>query len=129
MCLGHFFFFKQKTAYEMRISDWSSDVCSSDARPREAADARADDLFGAIVAPADEIAEQIAAQRAADAAQRGLGNPLLARHRIGGAGRRSHQRAPRGPHHQLARTPPAPVSFNPSPPPPHPNPSSLPPYP
>src|SRR3546814_13977502 len=33
-CLGFFivlfFFFKQKTAYEMRISDWSSDVCSSD---------------------------------------------------------------------------------------------------
>src|SRR3546814_4349352 len=32
------FFFKQKTAYEMRISDWSSDVCSSD-------------LAGAILAP------------------------------------------------------------------------------
>src|SRR3546814_9430429 len=37
-----FFFFKQKTAYEMRISDWSSDVCSSDLialltrRPRNA---------------------------------------------------------------------------------------------
>src|SRR3546814_7443879 len=38
MCEAHymisricfFFFFKQKTAYEMRISDWSSDVCSSD---------------------------------------------------------------------------------------------------
>src|SRR3546814_7882726 len=29
-CLLVFFFFKQKTAYEMRISDWSSDVCSSD---------------------------------------------------------------------------------------------------
>src|SRR3546814_4313493 len=29
-----FFFFKQKTAYEMRISDWSSDVCSSDQRPQ-----------------------------------------------------------------------------------------------
>src|SRR3546814_10521490 len=29
---GIFFFFKQKTAYEMRISDWSSDVCSSDLR-------------------------------------------------------------------------------------------------
>src|SRR3546814_2512168 len=29
------FFFKQKTAYEMRISDWSSDVCSSDLRHRE----------------------------------------------------------------------------------------------
>src|SRR3546814_10886030 len=28
--LSRFFFFKQKTAYEMRISDWSSDVCSSD---------------------------------------------------------------------------------------------------
>src|SRR3546814_1580613 len=27
---GFVFFFKQKTAYEMRISDWSSDVCSSD---------------------------------------------------------------------------------------------------
>src|SRR3546814_9891280 len=28
--VASFFFFKQKTAYEMRISDWSSDVCSSD---------------------------------------------------------------------------------------------------
>src|SRR3546814_9776404 len=28
--MSYFFFFKQKTAYEMRISDWSSDVCSSD---------------------------------------------------------------------------------------------------
>src|SRR3546814_10037818 len=41
------FFFKQKTAYEMRISDWSSDVCSSDlpdcivvCLPDEAADMR-----------------------------------------------------------------------------------------
>src|SRR3546814_14832911 len=31
-----FFFFKQKTAYEMRISDWSSDVCSSDLPPARA---------------------------------------------------------------------------------------------
>src|SRR3546814_19983480 len=30
LCVLVFFFFKQKTAYEMRISDWSSDVCSSD---------------------------------------------------------------------------------------------------
>src|SRR3546814_11026929 len=43
-----FFFFKQKTAYEMRISDWSSDVCSSDPRgmlrdePRQCMDARHD---------------------------------------------------------------------------------------
>src|SRR3546814_9686381 len=35
------FFFKQKTAYEMRISDWSSDVCSSDLS--------ATDDFGAII--------------------------------------------------------------------------------
>src|SRR3546814_20685863 len=33
MVLILFFFFKQKTAYEMRISDWSSDVCSSDLEP------------------------------------------------------------------------------------------------
>src|SRR3546814_3681127 len=32
-CVFIIFFFKQKTAYEMRISDWSSDVCSSDLRP------------------------------------------------------------------------------------------------
>src|SRR3546814_1077391 len=31
-CCVSCFFFKQKTAYEMRISDWSSDVCSSDLR-------------------------------------------------------------------------------------------------
>src|SRR3546814_12957075 len=30
MLIAVFFFFKQKTAYEVRISDWSSDVCSSD---------------------------------------------------------------------------------------------------
>src|SRR3546814_4397274 len=30
LCFVFVFFFKQKTAYEMRISDWSSDVCSSD---------------------------------------------------------------------------------------------------
>src|SRR3546814_12226892 len=32
-CVLFFFFFKQNTAYEMRISDWSSDVCSSDLLP------------------------------------------------------------------------------------------------
>src|SRR3546814_9276586 len=38
-----FFFFKQKTAYEMRISDWSSDVCSSDLRTQ--LERRTDFLF------------------------------------------------------------------------------------
>src|SRR3546814_3014681 len=38
-CLSVIFFFKQKTAYEMRISDWSSDVCSSDLIALPAGDA------------------------------------------------------------------------------------------
>src|SRR3546814_10435394 len=52
ICFWHFlliFFFKQKTAYEMRISDWSSDVCSSDlnwTERVEGIDAGADDYLG-----------------------------------------------------------------------------------
>src|SRR3546814_7293673 len=64
--LCFFFFFKQKTAYEMRISDWSSDVCSSDlacaARPR-----RMPSLFGrfsARRAPARWISRNISAKAA-----------------------------------------------------------------
>src|SRR3546814_5154113 len=49
MCF--FFFFKQKTAYEMRISDWSSDVCSSDLLGR----------IGSVLAEAD-FAQQVIAQ-------------------------------------------------------------------
>src|SRR3546814_2143568 len=50
-----FFFFKQKTAYEMRISDWSSDVCSSDLPGAEHAERRAHhrDIADRIVARAD----------------------------------------------------------------------------
>src|SRR3546814_10036467 len=43
-----FFFFKQKTAYEMRISDWSSDVCSSDLAAPAAAQVRTIDPNAAI---------------------------------------------------------------------------------
>src|SRR3546814_9633213 len=39
-----FFFFKQKTAYEMRISDWSSDVCSSDLLVADKSELAAGDL-------------------------------------------------------------------------------------
>src|SRR3546814_7431160 len=46
-----FFFFKQKTAYEMRISDWSSDVCSSD--------------LSARIVPAEGGATEFATMRAA----------------------------------------------------------------
>src|SRR3546814_7542773 len=47
---GFFFFFKQKTAYEMRISDWSSDVCSSDL---------IDDVDGAILPDRGRVVEEI----------------------------------------------------------------------
>src|SRR3546814_17295517 len=42
------FFFKQKTAYEMRISDWSSDVCSSDLRGLCGRAEQAEDAHGLI---------------------------------------------------------------------------------
>src|SRR3546814_8279047 len=55
--MSYFFFFKQKTAYEMRISDWSSDVCSSDLRePRGN--------------PADFTGDQFIAEDRDDARQR-----------------------------------------------------------
>src|SRR3546814_6905408 len=47
-----FFFFKQKTAYEMRISDWSSDVCSSDLELYD----EIGDLFGLDQSVRDEVA-------------------------------------------------------------------------
>src|SRR3546814_9198057 len=40
MYFAYVFFFKQKTAYEMRISDWSSDVCSSDLQAAQLLDSR-----------------------------------------------------------------------------------------
>src|SRR3546814_4154656 len=58
-----FFFFKQKTAYEMRISDWSSDVCSSDllARPHRLRDMFQIDLVADAGARGDrlEIVERL----------------------------------------------------------------------
>src|SRR3546814_14592002 len=47
--MSRVFFFKRKTAYEMRISDWSSDVCSSDlVGSRVEQRAKADDAFGVM---------------------------------------------------------------------------------
>src|SRR3546814_5993079 len=59
-----FFFFKQKTAYEMRISDWSSDVCSSDLdaeddRPRLALLDLAEDQVGGAEQRVDGLALRI----------------------------------------------------------------------
>src|SRR3546814_12892604 len=65
-----FFFFKQKTAYEMRISDWSSDVCSSD-------------LVVAQVVEARVLAEELELDRPGRAvsllADDDLGQPLVLR--------------------------------------------------
>src|SRR3546814_8213854 len=53
------FFFKQKTAYEMRISDWSSDVCSSDLRRILRFEQWRVDIDATIATPACHIKEQI----------------------------------------------------------------------
>src|SRR3546814_16029816 len=51
------FFFKQKTAYEMRISDWSSDVCSSDLQQQDLPDHFGNHLHTDILAQALVLAE------------------------------------------------------------------------
>src|SRR3546814_8619120 len=56
LCMLLFFFFKQKTAYEMRISDWSSDVCSSDLSPAVTTDTL-------IPRPETELLVELALQR------------------------------------------------------------------
>src|SRR3546814_14291360 len=50
------FFFKQKTAYEMRISDWSSDVCSSDLLLTAILATSAFPIFALVIAPAALVA-------------------------------------------------------------------------
>src|SRR3546814_7992557 len=55
------FFFKQKTAYELRISDWSSDVCSSDLQ--RIGDLRRLRRRMALVRDADRIGEPVALHR------------------------------------------------------------------
>src|SRR3546814_5954598 len=52
LVLDAFFFFKQKTAYEMRISDWSSDVCSSDlSKPAQVPGAHANPTSAGVAQP------------------------------------------------------------------------------
>src|SRR3546814_7685804 len=53
-CFIYFFCFKQKTAYEMRISDWSSDVCSSDLCAAEGGGRRARRRRGAASPDAED---------------------------------------------------------------------------
>src|SRR3546814_2897129 len=65
-----FFFFKQKTAYEMRISDWSSDVCSSDLRPGIVHRIDKDTSGLLVVAKTDKAHEGLATQFAAHSIDR-----------------------------------------------------------
>src|SRR3546814_14975189 len=71
-----FFFFKQKTAYEMRISDWSSDVCDLGGRGQRAAgddaldEAVEIDLLDMHLAAVDRIDDLVADVDAGDAAAR-----------------------------------------------------------
>src|SRR3546814_8787782 len=91
-----YFFYKQKTAYELRISDWSSDVCSSDLTLAvQAVVEHGDHLVFAVEAGVDvhERAQSVQAQHReallgerAEIAARALHPPeldRLARHRVG----------------------------------------------
>src|SRR3546814_8455848 len=80
-----FFFFKQKTAYEMRIRDWSSDVCSSDL----VADARISHLARQISDHRVRADAQRLGQLALDALQRRRKNELV---HVGGGQTRFAQR-------------------------------------
>src|SRR3546814_4993443 len=62
----YFFFFKQKTAYEMRISDWSSDVCSSDlAGVAEAVDVLGESAAAGLAGQREPALEVVAGHRRA----------------------------------------------------------------
>src|SRR3546814_4368857 len=74
-----FFFFKQKTAYEMRISDWSSDVCSSDL-PRRLLWARS--MTHAAPAPAPETLPVQKTRIACDGTGDGLADAALGHPRV-----------------------------------------------
>src|SRR3546814_1803021 len=83
MFLLVFFFFKQKTAYEMRISDWSSDVCSSDLGHRAGDD---------VAEHAAEVGFDHVAQVAARAHRRERGGDTAAHRRaVRAAGQSAEQ--------------------------------------
>src|SRR3546814_5582361 len=110
-----FFFFKQKTAYEMRISDWSSDVCSSDLKDA-GVDAAVDRIARRIELGRQR--RQTARQAAPKARQAVIDADLKDRRMIGTIGKaagvngvaiaapdaRGERGAPaRPPHHEIGR--------------------------
>src|SRR3546814_2711176 len=98
-----FFFFKQKTAYEMRISDWSSDVCSSDL----AAEIERCPHFGARVV--DEACHQPPAEQAdrqideEDPAPRGVSDDQAADRRAENRSKQCRYRQPGHCRNQIGR--------------------------
>src|SRR3546814_11168782 len=102
-----FVFFKQKTAYEMRISDWSSDVCSSVLRPRPGKRGRGRDRTDAAAALRHRLFPL--RQRARDPARPAAGGPgpRRSRSRLFLAGQVRPGRY-RGPFHPLFPQPPPP---------------------
>src|SRR3546814_6856781 len=80
-----FFFIKQKTAYEMRISDWSSDVCSSDLSPASVSSlARATASAGGAIGSSQPWSTRTLAVILACAPMLGGGNmPRSAERRVG----------------------------------------------
>src|SRR3546814_643000 len=84
-----FFFFKQKTAYEMRISDWSSDVCSSDL------DAGLNGDQAAAVVEGGDAVERTKVEHAP------AGQELLPAHRVSRAHHRQRLANVRGGPHRL----------------------------
>src|SRR3546814_3994425 len=83
-----FFFFKQKTAYEMRISDWSSDVCSSDLPNRAGHRAAPVAALREIVVVADRAHQRV--PRGRDMLDAPFGDRRLSRKAVAGK-RRDHE--------------------------------------
>src|SRR3546814_1356957 len=59
ICINIYFFFKQKTAYGMCISDWSSDVCSSDILADRTNHGRRNGFLWLFAAPDDELERRV----------------------------------------------------------------------
>src|SRR3546814_12691742 len=81
-----FFFFKQKTAYEMRISDWSSDVCSSDLMRESSGGSHRD------IGPPPPHPSPIEGEGVHQRATHISPPPLWGRVRVGGVAARSEER-------------------------------------
>src|SRR3546814_2566635 len=91
LCFGSFFFFKQKSSYEMRIWDWSSDVCSSDLFRKERIKPVLElavsrfNAFARLQTELDEARNALADRKAIDRAKallmrrRGVGEPEIGR--------------------------------------------------